>query len=48
MEGYYSIKIDKKKRPVLIKILTKTGDNQQKKTTGFDEISLTHVMGKAY
>lgn len=31
MEGYYSIKIDKKKRPVLIKILTKTGDNQQKK-----------------
>ena len=29
MEGYYSIKIDKKKRPVFIKILTKTGTNQQ-------------------
>lgn len=30
MEGYYSIKIDKKKRSFFVKILTKTGDNQQK------------------
>jgi len=32
MEGYYSIKIDKKKRSFFVKILTKkTEDNQQKK-----------------
>lgn len=48
MEGYYSIKIDKKKRPVLIKILTKKQEIINKKATGLDEISLTHVMGKAY
>lgn len=49
MEGYYSIKIDKKKRPVLIKILTKKKQELiNKKATGLDEISLTHVMGKAY
>lgn len=47
MEGYYSIKIDKKKRSFFVKILTKTENNQQK-ATGLDEISLTHVMGKAY